>query len=519
MGLSNELISQFAKLTKSDAKTNKESTVYGEVVVHNGTLFVQLDGSNVLTPFTTTADVKNGDRVLVSIKDHTATITGNTTPDGKSARTEDVVNVTNTVSDLENVMAYKVTAEDIEATNGIFDSLKTKLAEIDKLDASEADIDNLIAKFAELTHVTATDVDALNAEIENLKAKIGEFTDISAEDLEVVNGYIENLKGKTAEFTYVSADFLNAIKGYIEELEVKKLDVETADIGYVKIDYSNIDKAWIDELYAKSGLIEFVTAEDLTVTGHLVGVTIKGDLIEGGTIVADKLVIKDSVDGLYYKLNFESGIFANAEDVPMDSLHGSVLTANSITAEKISVSDLVAFGATIGGFYITDNTIYSGAKESYNSDAVGSYLDSEGQFAFGDSDNYIRYYKTTDENGNEVYKLDISAESIRFGSSKKHDISRIQDLAEHVKIGTYEDPKTGAIEPSIELSEGDTDFKQIITNTRSIFMDGSDASTQLDAEGLTTKNAIIEEELRLGEFAWSRRLNGNCGIVWKEATS
>ena len=512
MGLSNELISQFAKLTKSDKKTKTETTVYGKTVVHNGTVYVQLDGSNVLTPISTTADVNDGERVMVSIKNHTATITGNVS--SPAARTEDVANVTTAVSGLENIMAYKVTAEDIKATNAIFDSLKTKLAEIDKLTAAEAYIDNLIATFAELTHVTANDVDILNAEIENLKVKIGEFTDVS-----VVNGYIENLKSKTAEFTYVSADFLNVIKGYIEELEVKKLDTESADIGYAKIDQSNIDKAWIDELYSKSGLIQFVTSEDMTVTGHLVGVTIKGDLIEGGTIKADKLVIKDSTDGLYYKLNFESGAFTNAEEVPADGLHGSIIVANSITADKVSVSDLVAFGATIGGFFITDNAIYSGGKDTYNSDAVGSYLDKEGQFAFGDSDNYIRYYKTTDENGNEIYKLEISAESLKFGSSKKYSMSDVQSLAEKVKIGTYEDPETGEVEPCVELSEGDTDFKQILTNTKAVFMDGSEVGTQLDAEGLSTKNAVIEEELRLGEFIWSRRPNGNCGIMWKEATS
>ena len=80
----------------------------------------------------------------------------------------------------------------------------------------------------------------------------------------------------------------------------------------------------------------------------MVGVTIKGDLIEGNTIKADKLVVKGS-DGLYYKLNV-SAETVETEQTDQNSLNGSIITAKSITATKISVEDLVAFDATIGGF-------------------------------------------------------------------------------------------------------------------------------------------------------------------------
>jgi hypothetical protein len=103
-------------------------------------------------------------------------------------------------------------------------------------------------------------------------------------------------------------------------------------------------------------------------------------------------------------LNVEGGDFAPGEAVPTDSLHGSVITAKSITAEKVSVKDLVAFDATIGGFNITDTAIYSGSKDSAGNTTRGIYLDSEGQMAVGDSNNFIKFYK--DQNGD--YKLEIS---------------------------------------------------------------------------------------------------------------
>ena len=126
---------------------------------------------------------------------------------------------------------------------------------------------------------------------------------------------------------------------------------------YANIDFSNIGKAAMEYFYSQSGLIENIVVSDGTITGNLIGVTIKGDLLEGNTVVADKLVIKGS-DGLYYKLNTD-GVKIEAEQTEYNSLNGSIITAKSITATKISVDDLVAFDATIGGFNISNDLLYT----------------------------------------------------------------------------------------------------------------------------------------------------------------
>lgn len=79
MGLSNDLISQFVKITKDSKKTNGESTVYGTTVKHGGKICVMIDGSTIPTPVTTTTNVEPGQRVTVMIKNHSAIITGNVT--------------------------------------------------------------------------------------------------------------------------------------------------------------------------------------------------------------------------------------------------------------------------------------------------------------------------------------------------------------------------------------------------------------------------------------------------------
>ena len=234
-------------------------------------------------------------------------------------------------------------------------------------------------------------------------------SDITADSIVADRAKIETLEAGKANITD-----LDAVKADIETLETTKLSAEDADIHYLNVDFSKIDKAWLQEFYAQSGIIKDLVIGESTVTGHLVGVTISGDLIEGNTVKADKLVIKGE-DGLYYKLNIEGGSTVTeklTEEMLQNGLDGNNIIANTITAEKISVDDLIAFDATIGGFNIGSNSIYSGVKDSINNTTRGIYLDTEGQLYFGDDTNYIRYYKAADGK----YKLVVSSESVMFGN-------------------------------------------------------------------------------------------------------
>lgn len=76
MQLPKSIVSQFAKLSKVDNK-KMESTSYGTIVEKDDAKYVKLDGSDVLTPISTTVDMEDGERVTVLIKNHTAIVTGN----------------------------------------------------------------------------------------------------------------------------------------------------------------------------------------------------------------------------------------------------------------------------------------------------------------------------------------------------------------------------------------------------------------------------------------------------------
>lgn len=408
MPLSTDLISQFVKVTKSEPKEQKETTAYGTTVEYNGSTYVKLDGSDLLTPIVTTADVKSGERVTVMIKDHTATVTGNIS--SPAARTGDVKEIGNKIAEFEIVIADKVSVAQLEAEIARIDTLVADNVTIkERLTASEAEIDTLVADNVVINEkLTAHD-----ASIENLEA-----TKIDAEIVEAKYATIESLEATDAKFnnlesTYATIVSLDAQKARIDELDATKLSAEQADLKYANIEFTNIGKAAIENFYATSGIIKDLVIGDQTVTGKLVGVTIVGDLIEGGTVKADKLVVLGS-DGLYYKLNTD-GVSTTAEQTEYNSLNGSIITANTITAEKINVNDLVAFDATIGGFNISDSAIYSGAKTTVDNTTTGIYMDKTGQLAIGNGTSYLKYYKDTDGN----YKLAISAESMMFSATGK----------------------------------------------------------------------------------------------------
>lgn len=105
MNLPEELVSELVKVTSNNTPDKTNNTAYGTVVDNGGRLYVRLDGADegVLTPVETTVSIKAGDRVRVSIRNHTAVVTGNA-KDNSASLSEllKAINLINDVSDNVN---------------------------------------------------------------------------------------------------------------------------------------------------------------------------------------------------------------------------------------------------------------------------------------------------------------------------------------------------------------------------------------------------------------------------------
>lgn len=458
MSLSNDLISQFVKITKDDNEKQTETTVYGTIKISDGKQYVQIDGSTLYTPISSTTTAKDGDRVTVMIKDHSAVVTGNMS--APSARQESLDSVesdlSNRIDEFGIIVADKVSTDQLNAVKADITELTTKNATITgKLEAAEADIDALEADNVTINETLTAHQGKFDSIDTTFITVNGQITAANAkiETLEATDADFRTLESDYATFKTTTTDNFTATNASISSLETNKLDAATASVTYANIDFSNIGSAAIEEFFSKSGMISDLVVGEGTVTGKLVGVTIVGDLIEGGTVKADKLVILGE-DGLYYKLN-TNGSTVETEQTEYNSLNGSHILAQSITASKVNVDDLVAFDATIGGFKITDSSIYSGVKESVNNTTRGIYLDNDGQVAFGDETNFVNFYK--DEEGN--YKLAISAESMIFSASNKSVETAIEEVRDEVN-----DTNANIVDMETTLSESIAQTKNDINN-------------------------------------------------------
>lgn len=493
MGLSSNLITEFAKVTAGDKPKKTESTAMGTAVGYGGKIYVRIDGSDQLTPVTTTTGMKAGDRVMVTIKDHSAIVTGNTSsPSTSQGDLEDAKEeIGNKITEVEILIADKVDTIEFDAEKARIDELVADNVTIkEKLTATEADIGDLEADNVTINKkLTATDAEIENLKVTKLDVDIADIKYATIENLEATNAEIHNLVADYGDFKVLTTNKFTAIDASIKNLDAEKISVDEADLKYANIDFANIGKAAIETFFAKSGMIGDLVVGDGTITGTLVGVTIKGDLIEGGTVKADKLVVQGE-DGLYYKLNV-SAETVSAEQTNYNSLNGSIITAKSITAEKVNVDDLVAFGATIGGFTITENSIYSGVKETVDNTTRGVYLDDSGQVAIGDSENYLTFFR--DEDG--TYKLQISASSLLFGTTNKKNVEDLNTDVENAQ-NAADAAQTTADSNEARLTVSESTIEQLSNSISMLITDenGSSMMTQTP-DGWTFNISDIEKTI------------------------
>ena len=238
LNLSNELLTQFAKITNDNKKDKKESTIYGTTVDHNGSIYVRLDGSDLLTPILSTADAKPNERVTVMIKNHTATITGNMT--SPAARSGDVVDVTDKVKKLQedNVVikdtlaANKADISDLKADNAtIKNKLTSNSASIEKLETESMTI--------------ATDVAELKSDVAELKTDVAELkTDVAELKNEIPTVLrIESSRGIVFKNNQVST-VLSAViyKGSKRITDILTLKSEYGDTAYLEWSWQRLNE-------------------------------------------------------------------------------------------------------------------------------------------------------------------------------------------------------------------------------------------------------------------------------------
>ena len=189
MALSEELVANFVKSTNDKKTTSSEATVYGTVKIEEDKKYVQIDGSSIKTPVNTTSDISDGDRVIVLIRNHEATIIGNvSSPSAKNTSVnhqydnlqqqinalspENIIELTQTVNNNKDNIArlqesYNQANTALGEINGTVSTITNDISSIEQsIGTAETNIFNL-----------QTDVTNLQTDVTNLQASINDIID------------------------------------------------------------------------------------------------------------------------------------------------------------------------------------------------------------------------------------------------------------------------------------------------------------------------------------------------------
>lgn len=152
--LSRHLMKEFATLTAGDKKPEVSNTVRGTVVVDGENKYVAIDGSSVNTPISEIIDARQGDRVLVTIENHVATVVGNISkPPSAYKEQEAITRITDTSRELSSQITEVRTNTETKV-----EELKTKVDSIGNVSDLTA-VEGRIAEAEKKAEAAKTEVD------------------------------------------------------------------------------------------------------------------------------------------------------------------------------------------------------------------------------------------------------------------------------------------------------------------------------------------------------------------------
>lgn len=352
--LTRDVLKDFADIVIDESNKDEEVTAYGTTVESDGVDYVKLDGSSLLTPITTTTDIKPGERVLVLIKNHQAVIIGNSS--NPSAGSQELNNLKETVN------LDKATIKDLVANNvTINDSLKANSARIDSLEATNVEINGKLT--ADRADITRLDTEKLNADEADIRyAKVDELRATSAD--------VVKLNADYAKFKDASVKRLDANEASIKDLDAKKLSAEAADIKYLTIDNAKATylqagdftayKATVENLLAAKANIKDLEAEYLkasqieanyakisaldAVTANIK--TLNTDLANVEKLVANKAEISD-LNAANAKIETLNTDLANVTKLVASKVDADYVQAEIVKANQTITDDLKALHAVV----------------------------------------------------------------------------------------------------------------------------------------------------------------------------
>lgn len=216
MDLDRSLLKEFAKVVNDVGdKPEPKQYVYGTVTTGAGnTKCVMLDGSDTMTPISEVVNAEAGDRVLVSVSNHQATVIGNITFPPSARKEQQAIDSANGALEQSNQAMEKAKDAQTKANSAITDSsVASALANEAKTESAKAKEDantaiqnadeakqlaqassNKSDETQQLANQVKDSVNAANKDIGKLKAEVKTAND----NIAIANTILDTQAGEIA---------------------------------------------------------------------------------------------------------------------------------------------------------------------------------------------------------------------------------------------------------------------------------------------------------------------------------
>lgn len=307
--MSNSLVKQFAKtITQSvPQEKSKSSNALGTLVKEGNIFYAMLDGSTFLTPVSMSMSGEDGDRVLVTIQNHSAIVTSNITAPGATTKyVERIEADLTTFKDVtvKNLLANYIRTDELEAKVGTFGYLKVETAEATYLKTVE-----LEAKVGTFGYLKS----------DQLESEVAKFGYLKTGELEADVAKLGYLKVTDAEATYLKVDELEGKVGTFGYLKVSELEGAVGKFGYLTADQASLKYAQIDFANVTGQVVGTSLIKDGAITDAKI-LGLSANKITAGILDAAKITVTN----------------LNADNITVGTLNGKLIGTGSVDLNKLA---------------------------------------------------------------------------------------------------------------------------------------------------------------------------------------
>lgn len=308
MELSRHILKEFADVSRGVEREDKTQYLRGTIKSSGEAKYVRIDGSESLTPISEIVDVKDGDRVLVTIENHEATILGNLTmPPSAYKEQEAIDKAEDAQGTAGNAVEKAETAQTLAQSAGN----KANAALVDATNASAAA--NQAKQDAAEAITAAGNASKNSTEAKQLATAAGQNAETAKKDAAAANSAATDAQQKVSDIQEtigtVQGNITTALDDLAKQAEETEAIKETMRVEYAKKNELELTEASLEtEISKRVGELKDTISEKYmsktdgvsiegalesqrTQTQGLISSTVsKFELLESDTSEADKLV-------------------------------------------------------------------------------------------------------------------------------------------------------------------------------------------------------------------------------------